>query len=189
MQKYDKDRFVFNDRMNALLSTVKYFSFILLKALRFTVDSILISLLCVLIFLIMFQIMGRYVFNYSISWSEEAATFVQVWLVMLGAGLAMRNRNHVGIDLLVVRFPVIIQKVAKSAAFLLGAWFLLVVITGSMSLIAIGMIVKSAALRLPMAVPYFALPIGMSYFLLEFAIATLPEIYKPEKSRQPSAGE
>jgi C4-dicarboxylate transporter DctQ subunit len=83
----------------------------------------------------------------------------------------------------------IIRLIAKSAAFLLGAWFLLVVITGSMSLIAIGMIVKSAALRLPMAVPYFALPIGMSYFLLEFAIATLPEIYKPEKSRQPTAGQ
>jgi C4-dicarboxylate transporter DctQ subunit len=137
----------------------------------------------------MFQILGRYVFNYSISWSEEAATFVQVWLVMLGAGLAMRNRNHVGIDLLLVRFPVIVQQVAKSAAFLLSAWFLVVVITGSMSLIAIGMIVKSAALRLPMAVPYFALPIGMSYFLLEFAIATLPDIYKPEKTRQPSAGQ
>lgn len=101
----------------------------------------------------------------------------------------MRNRNHVGIDLFVARVPVFVQRIAKSAAFLLGAWFLLVVITGSMSLIAIGMIVKSAALRLPMAVPYFALPIGMSYFLLEFALATLPEIYRPAKARQPSEGE
>ncbi|TVR07051.1 MAG: TRAP transporter small permease [Salinarimonadaceae bacterium] len=156
-----------------------------LTVLRRIVDVIAVGLLAAIIFLISFQIMGRYFFNYSISWSEEAATFVQVWIVMLGAGIAMRNRHHVGVDVLITRCPKIVQQIAKTASFLLGAWFLLVVIVGSMSLITLGMIVRSPALQIPMAIPYLALPIGMSYFLLEFALATLPEIRNPRGPAQP----
>lgn len=161
----------------------------LLTVLRSIVNGVAILLLCAMILLILIQILGRYVFNYSISWSEEAATFAQIWLVMLGAGIAMRNRNHVGIDFLISLCPVFMQRLAKAASFLLAAWFLVVVITGSMSLIAIGMIVKSPALQIPMAVPYYALPVGMSYFLLEFAIATLPEIRNPTLTSSNAPGE
>ncbi|MNL51276.1 hypothetical protein D3C87_1743640 [compost metagenome] len=38
---------------------------------------------------------------------------------------------------------------------------------------------KSAALQLPLAVPYAALPVGMAYFLLELTLVTVPEIYDP----------
>lgn len=147
-----------------------------LWGLRWGVDAAAIVLLTAMVVLIAAQILGRYVLNYSISWSEEAAIFAQVWLVMLGAGIAMRHRNHVGVDVIIARCPPVIQRVAKVGSFLLGAWLLLVIIVGSFSLIAIGMIVKSAALQIPLAVPYAALPVGMVYFLLEFAVATWPDI-------------
>lgn len=153
-----------------------------LFVLRRIVDVACIALLCAMTGLILAQILGRYVFNYSIAWSEELAIFAQVWLVMLGAGMAMRNRNHVAVDVLIKLCPPWIQRIAKAASFALGVWLLLVIIMGSFSLIAIGQIVKSAALQIPLAVPYWALPVGMSYFLLEFALATLPEIRNPTEA-------
>ena len=148
----------------------------LLRLLRRTVDVVSILLLLAMTGLILIQILGRYVFNYSISWSEEAAIFAQIWLVMLGSGIAMRNRNHVGVDVLIALCPRAIQRIAKAASFLLGVWLLIVIIIGSFSLIAIGLIVKSAAMQIPLAIPYIAMPVGLSYFLLEFGLATLPEI-------------
>ncbi|MEP4030854.1 TRAP transporter small permease [Roseibium polysiphoniae] len=145
-----------------------------LKVVRRTIDIIATCLFIYMAFAILVQIMGRYVFNYSIAGTEETATFAQIWLVMLGAGIAMRNHQHVGVDVLIVRCPVIVQKMVTGASFLLGLWFLIVVITGSFGLITIGMVVKSAALRLPLVIPYAAIPVGMAYFTLEFIIATLP---------------
>lgn len=156
-----------------------------LRWLRRGVDVVAIALLGAMLCLILVQILGRYVFNYSISWSEEAATFVQVWLVMLGAGIAMRNGQHVAIDLLVSTLPLVLQRVVKGAGFLLAAWFLLVVIVSSLSMLTIGMIVKSPALQVPLAVPYMALPVGMAYFLLELALATLPKIFAPARETAP----
>jgi C4-dicarboxylate transporter DctQ subunit len=160
-----------------------------LTGLRRFVDAVLVLLLLSMVCLIMIQILGRYVFNYSISWSEETANFTLVWMTLLGAGLAMRNRTHVGIDLLIRRMPRLVQQIAKSASFLLGVWFLIVVIVGSFGMISLGFIVKSTALQIPMAIPYLSLPIGMGYFLLEFAIATLPEIRDPSSVRQNGMGD
>lgn len=151
-----------------------------LNGIRRLVDALAIILLLSMVGLIFAQVLGRYFFNYSISWSEESATFVQVWLVMLGAGIAMRNRQHAGIDMLVNKCPAWLQRLVRGVGFLLAAWLLIVIIIGSFSLITLGLIVKSAALQLPLAIPYTALPVGMAYFLLELALVTIPDIYDPE---------
>ena len=153
-----------------------------LTLLRRIVDGVAICLFIYMAFAILVQILGRYVFNYSIAGTEETATFAQIWLVMLGAGIAMRHRQHVGVDVLIVRCPQWLQKLVGGLSFLLGLWFLVVVINGSFGLIAIGLMVKSAALRLPLVIPYAAIPVGMTYFALEFTIATLPDLLSRNKT-------
>lgn len=160
----------------------------LLWIVRRLVDGVALLLLTYMGCAIMAQIIGRYVFNYSIAWSEETATFAQVWLTLLGAGIAMRLNQHVGVDLLIRQAPLAVQRLCNTVSFLLGVWFLGVVVVGSLSMLAIGFIVKSPALQIPMAVPYMALPVGFGYFLLEFAVTSLPRILQPEAS-QPQAEE
>ena len=156
---------------------------IFIRVFRKLVDLLSVSLLAAMITLIFTQILGRYVFNYSIAWSEELATFVQVWLVMLGAGIAMRRGQHVGIDILIVRCPIPFQRFVKLSSLILIVWFLAVVVMGSISMITIGFILKSPALQIPMAIPYLALPIGMSYFVLELLIFTLPKMFAPHNNK------
>jgi len=147
--------------------------------LRRLVDGALLALLGYMALAILAQVVGRYFFNYSIAWSEETATFAQVWLTLLGAGVAMRYNQHVGVDFLILKAPVGVQRIVNGVAFLLGIWFLGVVVVGSLSMLSIGLMVKSPALRLPMAIPYSALPAGFAYFLIEFAITTLPRVLRP----------
>ena len=51
------------------------------------------------------QIVARAVFDLPLSWSEETATYMFIWWVYLGAALAVRTKNHLGIDYLVSYFP------------------------------------------------------------------------------------
>jgi C4-dicarboxylate transporter DctQ subunit len=151
-----------------------------LMVLRRVVDSVALLLLAYMAGAILIQIIGRYFFNYSIAWSEETATFAQVWLTLLGAGIAMRYNQHVGVDVLIRKAPLPVQQVCNAAGLALGVWFLAVVVVGSFSMVAIGLIVKSPALRIPMAWPYMALPVGFGYFLIEFAVTFAPKVLRPE---------
>lgn len=154
-----------------------------LGALRRIVNVVVLALLAYMACAILAQVVGRYFFNYSIAWSEETATFAQVWLTLLGAGIAMRYNQHVGVDFLILKAPPAIQRIVSGVAFLLGLWFLGVVVMGSLSMVSIGLMVKSPALQLPMAIPYSALPVGFGYFLIEFAIATLPRVLRPSAAK------
>lgn len=158
-----------------------------LTGLRRLIDLIAGLLFIYMALAIMAQILGRYVFGYSIAGTDETAVFAQVWLVLLGAGIAMRNRQHVGVDVLIRRTPERVQQLARLASYALGMWFLYVVFVGSFALLTIGMMVQSPALRLPMAIPYAALPVGMAYFMLEFSIASLPDILRPAQARANAA--
>lgn len=146
---------------------------------RRLVDTIALMLLAYMACAILAQIIGRYFFNYSIAWSEETATFAQVWLTLLGAGIAMRQRQHVSVDFLVQKTSPAVQRLFALASLLLGVWFLAIVVIGSLAMVGIGFRVDSPAMRIPMAIPYMALPVGFSYFLIEFAISTIDQIRNP----------
>jgi TRAP-type transport system small permease protein len=119
---------------------------------------------------VLLQVLGRYVFNYSIDWSTETATFAQIWMVLLAAGIAMRRQLHVGVDTLVNALPNSLQRFFIVLTLLLCSWFLWVAISGSFRLIKIGFIQTSPALSIPMWLPYLSLPVGLSYFAFEFIL-------------------
>jgi TRAP-type transport system small permease protein len=69
--------------------------------------------LCMLSMVVMVfgNVVLRYVFNSGITISEEMSRYVFVWLVFVGAVLAMREQAHLGIDTLVTRLPRLGKKV------------------------------------------------------------------------------
>lgn len=49
---------------------------------------------------VLLQVTMRYIFNAPTSWSEELATVLFVWLVMLGIPTALRHGQHIKVDVL-----------------------------------------------------------------------------------------
>lgn len=47
----------------------------------------------------------RYALNDSLSWSEELAKYAMLWLVFLGAPIALRLGAHPNIEVVISRFP------------------------------------------------------------------------------------
>jgi TRAP-type transport system small permease protein len=145
-----------------------------LHGLRLVMGGAVILLFVYMVGAIVTQVIGRYVFNFSIAAAEETATFAQIWMVLFGAGVAMRRNQHVGIDILIALCPKPVQRAVVLAATLIGLWFLWVVFINSFPLIEVGKLQRSPALQWPMDVTYMALPIGAAYFALEFLLAMIP---------------
>jgi TRAP-type C4-dicarboxylate transport system permease small subunit len=84
--------------------------------------------LCLLSMVVMVfgNVVLRYVFNSGITISEEMSRYAFVWLVFVGAVVAMRERAHIGIDTLVTRLPRLGKKIclAISEALMLFCCFL-----------------------------------------------------------------
>jgi TRAP-type C4-dicarboxylate transport system permease small subunit len=59
-----------------------------------------------LLFTLFLQVFTRYVLNDPLSWTEEAARYIYVYIVFLGASAAISDRSHVGIDYFAKALPI-----------------------------------------------------------------------------------
>jgi TRAP-type C4-dicarboxylate transport system permease small subunit len=73
------------------------------------------------------NILGRYVFHYSISFTEELTVNMFVWLTVICSGIAFERGAHLGVTILHRRFPRSMKRfVAFLTAFLSAGLFLTV---------------------------------------------------------------
>jgi len=73
----------------------------------------LVLLLIGIITLIFSGVLSRFVFHYSIAFSEELARFIFLWAGLLGASAAFKSGEHNGIPLIVNRFSKRWQRVIE----------------------------------------------------------------------------
>jgi TRAP-type C4-dicarboxylate transport system permease small subunit len=113
------------------------------------------------------QVGGRYLFNYSISWTGELATIAQIWAVLVGAGLAERRSMHPRIDILLNLFPTNLRRALVVATTALGLWFLAAIVVGTVPMMQMGRFQTTPAMGIPLIIPYLGLVIGPIYFAIE----------------------
>jgi len=143
----------------------------LVAAVRWLVAGLVLLFFSYMIIAVLAQVGGRYLFDYAIDWTAETATFAQIWMVFLAAGLAMRENLHVSVEVLADSVPPIIARGLIIVVAIACCWFLGQAIVGSFALIDIGRIQSSPVLQLPMWIPYLSLPVGLAYFGLELLLA------------------
>jgi len=60
---------------------------------------LLVSSLVFTVLLIFYQVIMRYVFNNSSFWSEEAARYIFMWQIWMGASIGFKDDKHIKIEL------------------------------------------------------------------------------------------
>ncbi|MEE4247986.1 MAG: TRAP transporter small permease subunit [Kangiellaceae bacterium] len=141
----------------------------ILQLIRTIVSGLVMLFFGYMLVAVLVQVVGRY-FAISIDWAAESATLAQIWMVLLAAGLAMRDQLHVRVEALLHALPATMQKGINLLVMLACLWFLSLAIRGSIDLIAVGMVETSPVLRLPMWIAYLSLPLGLAYFALELVL-------------------
>jgi TRAP-type C4-dicarboxylate transport system permease small subunit len=101
----------------------------MLELLDRAVDRVLaaVRIVCILqasaLFLIVvFAVIGRYVFGRSLTWTEEVPRYLLIWISFLGAAACVARREHVGFDVLFNKLP---EKVRRWLGAAIGVLILL----------------------------------------------------------------
>ena len=137
----------------------------LLKAFGFV-------LMLVMVTVTFAQVLARYAFSNSLSWSDEVGRYTFVWMTFIGAAIAVRNRQHVAFDALIKTLPRAARKLCLIASYLSMMIFTAVLIYGGFKFVARGSRQISSALEIPMNYVYIVLPVGgvliLAYLLKNF---------------------
>ena len=107
------------------------------------------------------QVFTRYVLNFSFTWFEELSQFACVFLTFLGASLGIKYSTHFTMNALVDALPFRPRKAMEALVYIIAAFFFAVVAyygtKHCLKHFKYGNL--SAAMRLPMYIPYLPIPI------------------------------
>ncbi|WP_448384642.1 TRAP transporter small permease [Desulfosoma sp.] len=127
------------------------------------------------------QVFFRYGLNHSLFWSEEVGRILLVWITFLGATVAYRRKAHVGIDVAVRRLAPAARRALERFLLGLSGVFFVVLIAYGLRFIRFIAHQKTAALGLPMGLPYTVIPLSGVVFLIH-AVSLALESEKPPSS-------
>lgn len=138
-----------------------------------TLDVVLGLMLLAVVLMLFYQVFGRYVIGRAPGWTEEVARMLVAWMAMLGTGACLRSGGHVAVGALVNSVP------PRARLVLLGLRDVAVMATAGVlgwagvrfAMLNAGQ--DSAALEIPMSIPYSAMAVGAVLMAFVLTLARL----------------
>ena len=111
------------------------------------------------------QVFLRYLFDYSFAWTEELCRFFIVWMVFIEAGVALAYGLHTVVEVNLDWLPIPriwLNLLAKAIMVV----FLAATLYFSRPFFLSGLIQVSAAMEIPMMIPYAGMFIGIAFMII-----------------------
>lgn len=119
--------------------------------------------------LIFWQVVCRYVFNNSLTWSEELGRYIFAWITFIGLPVALRAKAHVALDLLLKKLHGKAKLTVLTINAVLTAVLALVICYSGYRLTLLGVGQISSAIQIPMQYVYCIIPVS-GLLLLFFTV-------------------
>ncbi len=121
-------------------------------------EPVLVAILAVLVTVVLANVIGRYLFGAGITWADEMARFLFVWLTFLGAVLGLARGAHIGMDIVVATLPSVPARLLRLLALGLMTVFLAVWAWYAIELVQRSMTFRTPALGVPRGYVYSVAP-------------------------------
>lgn len=132
-------------------------------------ETVLCCLLVTMVVVTFSQVVSRYMLHVSLSWSEELARFLLMWLAMLSAAYGFKTRSHFALTFIVDRIGAGPRRIIGLLVTLAIAIFLIVFIVKAVELTQSVTGRTGPGTQLSFAVPYSSTIVGgvlMLYYVL-----------------------
>jgi len=130
-------------------------------------NGLLVLLLATMVVLVFGNVVLRYAFDSGITVSEEVSRWLFVWMTFIGALVALKERAHLGSDMLVSRLPKLGKHVCLVLGHLLMLYITWLLFQGSLAQARINLDVEAPVTGASVAIFY---GVGVVFALASAAI-------------------
>jgi tripartite ATP-independent transporter DctM subunit len=123
-------------------------------------------LVAVEIVVLLAGVISRYVFNRPLTWSDELASILFLWLAMLGAVIALRRAEHMRLGFLVSLAPPRLRGFIETLATTVVLGFVIAIIGPAFDYVDLQHLITTPALEISDAYRVAAIAVGAALMLL-----------------------
>jgi C4-dicarboxylate transporter DctQ subunit len=129
---------------------------------------LVITILGIMSILVIWQVAARFIFSSPLSWTEEAARYLMIWLTFFGGSIGVRSGAHVGVEIALRLLPKEYRKIGQMIGHIMGLIFILIIIIFGFKVVnmQIAMGQTSPAIGIPIWWAYLGVPVGSIFMFI-----------------------
>ncbi|HLS60127.1 MAG TPA: TRAP transporter small permease [Virgibacillus sp.] len=154
--------------------------------------SMLLSLIFgVMVLVIFFQVLIRFVFPYlgiqlNFPWTEELARYLMIWSVFLGGALATRRGQLLAVDAIVFALPSLPGRIVKFFAHFVSLLFFISLVFIGIEFAQYGVSISAPGLRISMTYLYSSMVVGAVLMILNTIALLIDSFINKKDIRYPA---
>ncbi|MBM3299358.1 MAG: TRAP transporter small permease [Deltaproteobacteria bacterium] len=152
----------------------------MLTILDRTLKYLLTLFVMILTASVFLQVLIRFVFKYPLPWTEEVSRIAFVYSIFIGATIAVREKTHLNVDVLLVILPKGVARSVMIFGSLLVAIFLGFVTWEGIVFVRATGVQMTPVMQIPFKYLYLILPASGALMLLYLVLGTMDSLHKKE---------
>ena len=121
-------------------------------------------------------VIARYAMRNPFAWTEEASRFLMIWMVLIGMSVVTRNRENLCVEFLVIKLPVILQRIIKFINEVLVMGFLYILVVEGLQMALKAKVQMVPSLGITMYYPLLCIPVGGLLTMIQLGLQMLIDL-------------
>lgn len=153
------------------------------RRLAWLTDRAAAILLAVLVLDVWLGVFARYLVPLPITFMEEAARYLMIWVALLAVSSCIPRREHIGVQMLFERLPAAARRALLGVLDLLGIAFFVFLAFYGLGMVERGGHTFTMIYGMTKALPLAAVPVGAALAALQLTLVALRD--QARMARQP----
>lgn len=129
-----------------------------------------------MVLIVFIGVVARYAMHNPFVWTEELSRFLMIWMVLIGMSVVTRNRENLSVEFLVLKLPLVVQRIVKFINEILILYFLYILTVEGFQMAVKAKMQVAPSLGITMFYPLLCIPVGGILTMIQLGFQMLIDI-------------
>lgn len=153
------------------------------KRLATLTDKACVILLALLVIDVWLGVFARYIWPLPITFMEEAARYLMIWVALLAVSSCIARREHIGMSMLFVMLPAHVRRFLLLLVDVLGILFFLLLFLYGIGMVERGARMMTMIFGLTKQIPFAAVPVSAALAAMQLVLVASRDQLKLAQDR------
>lgn len=147
------------------------------RQLNWLVERFCVALMILLVFDVWLGVIARYILPFQISFTEELARYLMIWMALLAVSSGISHREHIGVLVIFERFPPKIRKALSVIFDLIALTFFAVIFFYGLGMVERGFSRFTMIDGIPKAYPFMGVPLAGALACVQLMLVAVHDFF------------
>lgn len=147
------------------------------ERLNWVIERLCVGLLVLLVLDVWLGVLARYVLPFRLTFTEELARYLMIWMALLAVSCGIAHREHIGVEFLFVRLPASVRRWLALAFDLTAFAFFAILFFYGLGFTAAGFGRLSMIYQIPKGWFFAGVPIAAGLACIQLALLAVHDAF------------